>query len=177
MTSLFKQAVASQFEAGLGMLREAVERCPAGLWEAPVGERAYWEVAFHVTYYVDLYLTRPGKDWPGMPDWAWPHAAGLGWKMEPPFDALTPEEVGPVLEQGRVAEYVVAMSPKLRASLDPETDETLAGESGFSWLSIPRAETYLYNLRHVQHHAGQLCAVLRREGVAVDWIGKGNSEP
>ncbi|MEM7626172.1 MAG: DinB family protein [Planctomycetota bacterium] len=155
------------------MLRKAVEKCPADHWEAIVGERPFWENAFHIAFYIDLYLTRPGEPWPDTPDWAWPNAAGLGRHMEPPFEPLSPEEIGPVLPQDKVAAYITSMSEKLTASLGAETDGSLAGESGFFWLPMTRAAAYLYNLRHVQHHAGQLCASLRRVGVGVDWVGMG----
>jgi hypothetical protein len=34
--------------------------------------------------------------------------------------------------------------------------------SGFHWLPFSRGEAHLYNLRHVQHHAGRLIERLRQ---------------
>ena len=56
-----------------------------------------------------------------------------------------------------------------------ETAETLAGPSGFEWLKFTRAETHVYNIRHIQHHTGQLGAYLRRfdEAINPKWVGSG----
>jgi hypothetical protein len=43
--------------------------------------------------------------------------------------------------------------------------------SGFSWLPFSRMELHLYNIRHVQHHTGQLIDRLRiTDDVGVAWI-------
>jgi hypothetical protein len=40
--------------------------------------------------------------------------------------------------------------------------------------SLSRAELHIYNIRHIQHHAGQLSLRLRLEtGEGVDWVGSG----
>ena len=131
MSQLFNHAIADQTAAALKMLRDAIERCPAEHWQTGVGERAFWEIAFHVTHYADLYLTPVGQPYPDMPDWAWPHAAGLGRMMEPPFDPLTPEQIGPVLDQNAVARYVARVEEKLHASLSVENEASFVGPSGF----------------------------------------------
>jgi hypothetical protein len=73
-----------------------------------------------------------------------------------------------------------ADDPPLRVDLhDPrgegvakETARSLAGESGFPWIPFPRLELHIYNIRHIQHHAGQLGAFLRRNKVkGVGWVG------
>ena len=42
------------------------------------------------------------------------------------------------------------------------TPASFQNESGFSRLPFSRGELHLYNIRHVQHHVGQLSAYLRR---------------
>jgi uncharacterized damage-inducible protein DinB len=55
-----------------------------------------------------------------------------------------------------------------------ETHKTLEGPSEFPWLPMSRAELHLYNIRHIQHHTGQLGAFLRRNGVdAGRWVKRG----
>lgn len=170
-TELVRSSLAGQMGAALAMLRDAVERCPDALWEAPVGKQPFWMVAYHVAFYADLYLTSHMDAYGGQPVWAWPHAAGLGHQMQPPFEPLRDDERGPVLERRCIVQYLDDTIVKMKRVLAQETDETLAGESGFFWYPINRVSMHLLNLRHVQHHAGQLCAVLRREGVSVDWVG------
>ena len=43
--------------------------------------------------------------------------------------------------------------------------------SGFSWLRFGKTELQLYNIRHIQHHAGQLTDRLRTAaGIGVRWV-------
>src|SRR5437773_2146517 len=54
-----------------------------------------------------------------------------------------------------------------------ETRETLEGPSGHGRLKFSRLELHLYNVRHIQHHTGQLTAFLRRVGVKTGWVKTG----
>lgn len=174
-TTLTKAAITDQMVASLAMLRACVDQCPDDLWASePIGERVFWEVAYHIAFYADLYLTPHLDQYPGQPGWAWPHAAGFGRRMEPPFDPLKPEEVGPVLDRDKVAGYLADTADKLHRVMAAETAESLAGGSGFFWYPITRLAMHLVNLRHVMHHTGQLCAALRRKGIAVEWMRKGD---
>jgi hypothetical protein len=65
------------------------------------------------------------------------------------------------------------------ASIASETEDSLAGASGFFWYEITRGEMHLVNIRHIQHHTGQLSAFLRRvddrfaDPHTLGWIGSG----
>ena len=169
-TDLIKTSLADQIAASLKMLQACVDQCTDDLWETePIGRCKYWEVAYHIAFYADLYLTPHINQYTSEPDWAWPNAAGLGHKMEPPFDPLKPEELGPVLDRTKVAQYLADTVAKLHRIIPSETDETLAGESGFFWYPINRLAMHLVNLRHIMHHTGQLSAALRRNGIDIEW--------
>ena len=56
--------------------------------------------------------------------------------------------------------YVPLCRQKMLDSIATETEESLAGPSGFSWYKITRGEMHLVNIRHIQHHTGQ-CATCR----------------
>jgi hypothetical protein len=48
----------------------------------------------------------------------------------------------------------------------------LEAPSGFHWLPFGKVELQFYNIRHIQHHAGQLIDRLScRESVSVRWVG------
>jgi hypothetical protein len=49
-------------------------------------------------------------------------------------------------------------------------------ESGFSWLPFDKLELQFYNIRHLQHHVGELSDSLGRVGVEIDWVGMAHSE-
>jgi hypothetical protein len=67
--------------------------------------------------------------------------------------------------------YLDTCRAKAKQAMEAETESTLQGPSGFAWLQFSRIEAHLYNIRHIQHHAGQLSATLRRQGrEGVTWI-------
>ena len=69
--------------------------------------------------------------------------------------------------------------PGRKASLAAETEESLQSPSGLRGRPTTRGELHIYNLRHVQHHVGQLSAFLRRVDPTLNdskgppWIGTG----
>ena len=87
--------------------------------------------------------------------------------------------VSPGLTPEETLAYVQICRQKLLESIAAETSESLQGPSGFAYREFTRGELYIYNLRHVQHHIGQLSAFLRRVDPALshspelDWIGSG----
>jgi len=47
-----------------------------------------------------------------------------------------------------------------------------AGECGFWWYKMPKLDHEWMNVRHIQHHVGDLASRLRRAGDdALDWVG------
>ena len=70
---------------------------------------------------------------------------------------LTPEDVFAKTDVHAYCDYIDARVSELVA-LTP-----FGAESGFSWLKFSKGEAHLYNLRHIQHHTGQLTERLRQE--------------
>lgn len=171
MHHLLLQTLRDQHAAANDTLCACIELCPDGAWTKTVGERAFWEVVMHTVFFVHHDLTPLGESPPGPPDWTWHDACGMGYRMDPPHDEIDATDMGPAPDRLRVLEWARAANPRLFEALARETEESLAGPSGFERLRFPRLYVYLYSMRHVQHHAGQLCAVLRREGVQVPWFG------
>ena len=163
MIELFKQSLASQFEAGLCMTDDCLRRCPDAHWDGLVAKYPFWQVAYHTLCFVDLYLS-PGKETFALRD-----LHPQGWRE---FDDEYPSRR---FARGELLDYVAICRRKAGETIAAETVESLMGPSGFSWLKFARAEAHLYNLRHLQHHAGQLGAYLRRADPSIEprWIGAG----
>ena len=71
-----------------------------------------------------------------------------------------------------VLSYLLHCREHCAATLEAMTSERAAERCGLLWYDMSVGELLLLNLRHVQHHAGQLALVLRRRaGLGVDWIG------
>ena len=166
MLDHFKQIVTGQFAAGLCMLNQCVQACRDEHWEGRVAVNTFRQVAYHTLFFADLYLS-PNEESFALRDF---HHRG-GDEREPV------NSVG--LSKTETLEYVAICRRKLGPALDVETMGTLMGPSGFSYRRISRGELHLYNIRHIQHHAGQLSAYLRRvdpalrEMKALPWVSTG----
>jgi len=149
-----------QFGAAIDMLADAIGACPEGAWQAP-GHPAFWHVAYHTVFYLDLYLS-DGLD---------------GFEVPTPFAAeLRSLDAQAEAPYGRedVLRYLQASRAKCRAVIQGMTEQWARQSSGFDWLPMNRAELLLYNMRHVQHHAGQLAMRIRQlTGEAPPrWVGR-----
>ena len=158
-----QDVVVSQIRAALKMLRSAIEACPDGLWDREEDHNAFWVLAYHTLYFAHLYLSPSEAAFePFERDVAGHEGFGrtdLGdWVELLPEDTYTKADVLAYCDHidGRLASLVQS------APFD--------GPSGFHWLPFTRSEAHLYNLRHIQHHAGQLAERLRQEaGVGTSW--------
>ena len=166
MIDYVRQVLAAQFEAGLCMLHQCVERCQPQFWEGQIASITCRQVAYHTLFFVDLYLS-PSEQAFVLRDL---HATG-GDEREPRFS--------PGLPPDQTLAYVALCRQKAAQTLAAETPESLAGPSGFSWYPISRGELHLMSLRHIQHHTGQLSAYLRRcdpllaDRTALRWVASG----
>lgn len=159
----WQAGVKRQFEAAFEMVRVAVERCPEEHWEAPVGEAPFWHVAYHAVFFAHLYLSAGEQAFV-----AWEGHRAESQNMGPrpwiPGDVFVRPEA---YSKAEVLAALEAARGQLEAGLREPGPEAA---SGFSWLTGTRFETHVYNLRHLQHHAGQLCSALReRTGEGVRW--------
>jgi uncharacterized damage-inducible protein DinB len=166
MTDTFQQIVVAQYEGALSMLRQCIAACPAEHWENKVANGTVRWVVYHTLFFTDLYLSPSNESFT------------LRELHERGGDERRPEaSVG--LTQDEALAYVDLCREKMLAAVAAETPETLAGPSGFFWYKITRGEMHLVNLRHIQHHTGQLSAFLRRvdpalaDRKALRWIGSG----
>ncbi len=162
-----RDEVASQIRAALKMLRLAIEACPDALWTRETDHNPTWVLAYHTLYFAHLYLSPSEeafepfeRDVAGRPGFG---KTDLGdWTKLTAKDVYTKANVLAYCDHidGHVSELVRA------APFD--------GPSGFHWLPFSRGEAHLYNLRHIQHHAGQLAERLRQtSGVGSGWAFTG----
>lgn len=167
MLTDFRTLVRSQFHGALAMLEQCIDRCPEERWDEPIGVYPYWHVVYHTLCFVDCYLSASNEDFMALV------ASRQGMEFNPqPTGMAELEEEFPSRRFTRqeMIRYAAWCREKMSSTLTKETDAALEGPSGFSWLKFSRAELHLYNVRHVQHHTGQLTAALRRVGVETAWV-------
>ena len=169
MLQAVKEAIAGQFEAALCMLGACIERCPEELWSRPIANLKFCQVAFHALFFADYYL-EPGED----------EFRQQAYHREHPelfrdYEELEDRPQRHISDQAAIFDYLAHCRRKLQAVLAAETAESLAAPCGFRRRGgISRAELYLLNLRHLQHHAAQLSLRLRLDaGIEIPWVGSG----
>jgi hypothetical protein len=165
MNKLIRTSIAGQFGAGLRMLENCLTCTDDVTWLAPVGRYPFWQVAYHTLFVTDMYLCPDERQIRPQPF----HRKDYNLLGPTPW-APNPAPADQPYDRDTLVGYVRTCRANARRSIEGESDDVLAGPSGFSWLPITRLELHLYNVRHLQHHTGQLSAALRRHtGEGVRW--------
>lgn len=165
MIQYLRQILTSQYEASLCMLHRCVAACPPEHWEAKIANGTLRWVAYHTLFFTDYYLSS---------ETAFSlrelHHIGGDEREDEPCIGLSIADT---------LAYIALCRTAVGNTLGAETEASLQGPSGFSWIKFTRGELHVYNIRHIMHHTGQLSAHLRRVGVAqprdeqVRWVGSG----
>ena len=156
--------IRDQFHAALDMLELCLKRCPEALWSDPQDKNPVWRVIYHVLFYTDLYTQPTLQDFA-----AWPtHIADLEDLGKPA--SLPDGQPMPPLAPAQLADYMA----HCRQQIDQHTAQLIPdAASGFDWIPLNKLELQLYNIRHIQHHTGELAERLWvRAGIEIDWIGR-----
>jgi hypothetical protein len=174
MENAYQQTLWRNFAAEIDMLSAAVQLCPGQLWDE---EGKFFYLAYHTTIFLDYYLSHPVRDFIPVLSYHIVHPDKL------PSGAV--DDVMPDRHYSRQAlmDALILIREKCRRTTLVPTEEQLMAR----WIepeewdlhdlcpSLVRHYTVLeilfYNLRHVQHHVGQLNYILRDTiGKAPDWI-------
>jgi hypothetical protein len=161
MDDSMKEIIWQQFGAAIDMLENAVLSCPDDLWCDRSQRLEFWYVVFHTLFFVDLYLSD----------------SDVGFAPPAPFTLDEMDERGLLPERVYTKEdllkYLEHGRKKCRTTIAAMTEEKANRRCGFHWLDLSVAEMLLYNMRHVQHHAGQLNLILRQKiDSAPRWVRK-----
>jgi len=161
------QHIASQYRAALAMLKQAIQTCPEDLWLSTGCHNRFWHIAYHALFYTHLYAHRCEADFR---PWTRhkPDSQFLGPRPWAPNEAR-------VIPQPYSKEDVLEFCEFCCAEVDVRVPaDRLDAESGFYWLPFNRLELHFYNIRHIQHHQGQLADRLRNAAhIGVPWVRMG----
>jgi len=160
-------ALLSQYAAALRMMRRTIENCPDDLWNDPAFGNRFWHIVYHTLFYTHLYLSPSEAEFR---PWERMRESYHFFSAEPEPQGGFPREFEPY-RRAELLEYQVLLEQSLEALVQAVP---LDAGSGFSWLPFNRMEVHIYNLRHMQHHIGQLIERLRATtGSGVGWVGMG----
>jgi len=170
MIAHLQKVLWNQFGASIDMLNDIIAMWPDQYWNL---DNKFYYLCFHTFLFLDYYLTIPPTN----------YTAPL------PFTMISPEEI-PQYAVDDLLPRKLYTKKELLVSLQTCRQKCkhlifgLAHETlehpwldqpddivGGSTLRYSVLEILLYNLKHVQHHVGQLNLLLRKEtGQAVAWI-------
>jgi hypothetical protein len=117
------------------------------LWD---NDHKFWYNAYHCLFYLDYYLTLEPDDFSP--------PAPFGFSEFDPSGAL-PERV---YSKEELLNYVEANRNKCHRLIAGMTEEIASKRWINPYRDYSILELLLYNMRHVQHHAGQLNLLLRQ---------------
>jgi DinB family protein len=156
---IWNEALWGQFGAAIDMLENAVRACPDELWADRTRDPQFWYVAYHTLFFLDYYLSESPNDFKPPAPFTLDELDPAGIMPPEPFRK---EELLAYLEHGRT---------KCRSVLSSLSEGKAAQRCAFERLQLTIEGLILYNLRHVQHHAGQLHLILRQNtGAAPRWV-------
>jgi hypothetical protein len=157
----FKEILWSQFGAAIDMLENAMQACPDEHWGNRKHHTEFWYITFHTLWWLDLYLSESVDE------------------FRPPkpytLDELDPAGLLPdrIYTKDELQKYLDLGRTKSKETIESLTVEKTKQRCGFEWIDGSVAELFLYNLRHVQHHAAQLNHILRQTiDLAPRWVKK-----
>ncbi len=175
MDNLWQALIGRQFAAAIQMARQAIESCPDDLWDDRSDGSPFWHLAYHTLFFTDLYLSENEEAFQAR-EFHVDKAHFLPGDYQDFAGIVTTPEYSFTKEQLlEHADHCLQKCDEVFAAL---SDERVLERCGFWWYELNVGEFLLNNLRHVQHHAGQLMLLLRRRAdIGVDWLGTKSNQP
>ena len=175
MDNYWQKVIDRQFEAAIQMIRLAIQACPDDLWDDRTDGSPFWHLAYHALFYTDFYLSENDKVFKPM-EYHRDKAHFLpGDYKEYGGIVTTPDKA---FTQNQLLDYADHCLSKCRDAFKQLTNKRALERCGFWWYELNVGEFLLNNLRHAQHHAGQLSLLLRRRSnIGIDWLGTKDNKP
>ena len=169
MLETYKQSIANQLDAALCMLDLCVERCPDAMWNGRVGNLAFCQVAFHTLFFTDFYLGGPDEEsFRNQPF----HVANRHIFRD--YEELEDRVQVLLYDKPGIKAYCGHCRNKASQVIAAETEDSLQAPVWIRAKGVLRAELYVVNIRHIQHHAAQLSLRLRLDAKeSIPWVASG----
>ena len=161
MHKSLREILWKQFGATIDMLENAISLCPENFWNDP----RFWHSAYHTIFYLDYYLSAD-------PDKFMPPTPFTLSEFDP--NGAMPERV---YTKNELLDYLEFARKKCFYLITDLTEENAEKRFINEYRNYNRFEIILYNLRHVQHHVGQLNLLLRQNiDDAPKWVSQTKKE-
>jgi hypothetical protein len=160
-----KEEIIFQYQCSLKMLIDTVRKCPADLWENDKDYmNGYSRIVYHTLFFSELHLMPATKKF--VP-WK-KHIANYNYLAQ-----ISPVDNEPIIiEKHYSKEDMIEYAESILALFENPYEENSKDEkNSYKWLEISRVP-HIYNIRHMQHHIGQLVERLHHIGIrGIEWEG------
>lgn len=157
-----KDSLKAQYHASLDMLKQAVEKCPDGLWDDLSYKNVFWHIAYHTLYFTHLYLQPSQKE---LVPWV---------RHIKEYRILGEKPTGKPYSREQILEYLAICRQQVEEKI---VSMDLDAPSGFYWLPPDKLEQQIYSILHMHQHIGELCERLGATGqVEVSWVFKSEGQ-
>ena len=175
MHNYWQTVIGRQFAAAIQMLRAAIEACPDSLWDDRTEGTPFWHLAYHALFYTDLYLSESVDSFQAR-EFHQDKANFLPGDYREFGGIVTTPDIA--LTKDQLLDYAAHCLRKSGEAFHRLTSERARERCGFPWYQLNVGEFLLNNLRHTQHHTGQLILLLRRRAnIGIDWFGTRDNQP
>jgi hypothetical protein len=159
-----KKVLYSQYTASLTMLKNVITSADDDTWYNKSEKHPhFWHIVYHTLFCTDSYLY---KDRESFIPWE-KHRKDYHFLGNSPFPPYSKPDISNPYTKSEMLEYLEKILSTLKEKIE-ETD--LEAESGFFWVPVNKLELQFYNIRHIQHHAGQLAFILREQkDIGIAW--------
>ena len=160
ISKIFSDAIHEQYGAAIEMLEQNMKKCPKEVWDDRTSGPPFWQVAYHVMWYLDWYLSDSKE-------------ARESFKSkfgeEPLQDLNNAPKIA--LTRNQLLDYLSDIKEKAINRFGNLTSDELIQRSIFEWHGKNILSSLLYNLRHLMLHIGALNLRLHRKGVKLEnWV-------
>ncbi|MEO8664240.1 MAG: DinB family protein [Ignavibacteria bacterium] len=158
MDQSFKEDLWKQFGATIDMFENSINACPDELWDT---DKKFWYNAYHTLFFLDYYLSDdPEKFSPPSPY----TLSEFNPDGEMPERTYTKDEL---------LKYLAHCRNKCHDLIAGLNDENFNRRFISQYKNYSLLEMLIYNLRHVQHHVGQLNMLLRQGAdIGSGWVSQ-----
>ncbi len=164
-----KMEIISQYKASLKMLLNTIDLCPASLWDGKEYENTFWCIVYHTLFYRALYLAKSPSNFS-----TWTRHIENYNNLGKFTHDNKPIVVKVVYSKNDLKKYLEIIVDRVEKSINEMEDKK---RSKFHWIPGTEVERHLYNIRHIQHHTGQLIERLHINGIkgikGIKWEGVG----
>jgi hypothetical protein len=166
MTNQLQESLWRQFGASIDMLTNVILNCPDNYFST---NKRFYYLAYHSVLLLDYYLSIPPTDFrPILP-------FTIKEKDQRPPDSIGDMIPDMIFTKQELLDYLHRARVKCKQLIEGLTEDTILntrftegeqeGDMDYSILEI-----LLYNLRHTQHHIGQLNLIIRQDlDKHMDW--------